>query len=115
MSKSKTFEIKTLDTIYEINRYLFDLGLGTRISIHSISMSSFVVCYSSYSSSNDDAKQFIESNDFSMTYAFVRAIASNLYFLDRFIKANKLKEDKIQAMIQSNLQALINQKTYLIK
>jgi hypothetical protein len=115
MSKTKTFEIKTLDTIHEINRYLFDLELGTRISIHPISMSSFVVCYSSYSSSNDDAKQFIESNDFSMTYSFLRAISSNLYFLGKNAKEKIKDKSSILPLIQSNLQALINQKTYLIK
>jgi hypothetical protein len=119
MSKNKTFEDKVATIIHEMNRSLYDLGLETRITIHPISMSSFVVAYSSTNKESKFSHQFIESNDMSMTYAFLWAIASNLYFLDRFIKANKIsfnfKEDKIQAMIQSNLQALINQKTYLIK
>ena len=115
MSKTKTYEDRVATIIHDMNRSLYELGLETRISIHPISMSSFVVAYSSTNKESNFSHQFIESNDMSMTYAFLWAIASNLYFLDRFIKANKLKKDKIQSMIQSNLQALINQKTYLIK
>lgn len=116
MSKLKTFENKTLDTIKEINKYFFDLEMVERINIQPISMNTFIVSYGEdYHERTKRSCQFIESNDFSMTYAFLRAIASNLYFLDKFIKGNTLTKDKIHGLIQSNLQALINQKTYLIK
>jgi hypothetical protein len=113
MSKKKTFENKVQDTLYEINKYLFNFGLETRITIHPISMSSFVLVYGQdRAENNDDYRQFIESNDFSMTYSFLRAISSNLYFITKLIART---EKEIQELVLSNLQALINQKTYLIK
>jgi hypothetical protein len=116
MSKLRTFQNKTLETIQEINRYFFDLEMVERVNIQPISMNTFIVSYGEdYHERTKHKCQFIESNDFSMTYAFLRAIASNLYFLDKFIKGNNLTKDKIHGLIQSNLQALINQKTYLIK
>lgn len=116
MSKSKTFENRTLDTIREMNQYFFNLEMNERINIQPISINTFVVSFGEdYHEQTKHKYQFVESNDYSMTYAFLRAIASNLYFLDKFIKENTLTQDKIHGLIQSNLQALINQKTYLIK
>ena len=45
MSKTKTYEDKVATIIHDMNRNLYELGLETRISIHPISMSSFVVAY----------------------------------------------------------------------
>jgi hypothetical protein len=116
MSKSKTFENKTLDTIKEINRFFFDLEMVERINIQPISMNTFIVSYGEdYHERTKRSHQFIESNDFSMTYSFLRAISSNLYFLGKNAKEKIKDKSSILPLIQSNLQALINQKTYLIK
>ena len=113
MSNSRTFENKTLETIKDINRFFFDLEMVDRINIQPISMNTFVVSYGEdYREKSKPHHQFIESNDFSMTYAFLRVVASNLYFITKLVARTK---KEIQNLVLSNIQALINQKTYLIK
>jgi hypothetical protein len=79
-------------------------------------MSTFIISFGEdYHARTKRSHQFIESNDFSMTYAFLRAISSNIYFLRGYVELNNIKKEVLEELVKSNLQAFISQKTYLIK